>query len=119
MELMSRLDRADGKPYFRKPFPETLVVKRDDLQATYNLSRGKVIKVTYFQYFWTPKDARRAMDDSKEFLKGRGVFLESLREEPSFEVVRGTGSGLTARLTLTLEPDGRYRMHVGLSCRDN
>ncbi len=116
-DLIDQLDRANGNPYVRKPYPDVWVVNREDLQATYNFRDGKVTDVHLNQYFINESEAEEAMADSEKFLKGRGVFLEQVSNDANTEVLRGQGSGLNAHLMMHFEPDGRYRMNIGLSCR--
>ena len=113
IELMAFLDQADGQANVKKD-GNRLEVEREGLNAVYNLNRGKVIAITFYEYFPTKQAAIDAYNRSMNFLYQKGVSLREVRRQDNYRVIQGRGAGMNAHLSV-LPIDGKFRLDAGLT----
>lgn len=116
-QLLNHLDRSHAPPLVRRATANMWVIEKEGLNATYIFNSGKVSSILLNQSFVSVDLAKEALEDSSEFLRDRGVFLEPIKQDAHTAILRGTGNGLNANLFLTTEPGGTYRFNAGVSCR--
>lgn len=114
VELIAFLDQADGPPLVKK-VGNRLEVVREGLSATYNLNHGKVIAITFHEYFPSKQLAIDAYNRSMNFLYNKGVSLREVRRQENYRVIQGRGAGVNAHISV-LPVDGQFRLDAGITC---
>lgn len=114
VELMTILDQVEGQPVVKKS-NDRLEVDAKNLSAIYNLNHGKVIAITFYQYFPNEQTAIDAYNRSMNFLYRKGVSMREVRRQGNCRVIQGRGAGVNAHLAV-LPVDGQYRLDAGLTC---
>lgn len=104
VELMVFLDFDSDSPLVRR-YGRQLTVEKKDVNAVYQLTHGKVTRVTYRQTFTSNTVAGTAFDRAMKFLHKRGLRFDDIKEKERYRLVHGSGNGFRTTLILSASDD--------------